>query len=214
MSVNAILPALRNPWMFIGAGAVGTGNGTNVVAAVPAGYQAGDLLVLMCCSVIAISTPSGWTAQLLNFVFKVNAMSIFTKIAGAGEASVTIATTQLAADTVMLAYRNISASYLDVAGTSKAVVNSVNVPTNSIAATKLPDLVISFYAYDAVSETWTAPANTNNRVQQNSTGTTIPFLIVDENLPAGGNTTVRTATVSFTSSAIGGGSFALAITQI
>jgi hypothetical protein len=214
MSVNAILPDLRNPWFFVGAGAVGTGNGTNVTAAVPAGYHQGDLLVLMCNTTGSISTPSGWTAQLLNQTLHLINMSVFTKIAGASESSVVITTALGAADAVMLCYRNIAATPLDVAGTVATVVNNVNVPTNSIASTFDSDLIISFYAYDAVSETWTAPANTNTRVQQNSGGTLVPFLIVDENMPVSGNTTVRTAVVSATSAGTGGGSFALSIKQI
>lgn len=212
MSVNSILPDLRNPWFFVGAGAIG--NGPNPVAAVPAGYQAGDLLILMETGVNSISAPGGWTTQTLNSLLHLTKLSVFTKIAGGSEGSVTITVAETAAQAVMLCYRNISATPLDVAGTIATVLNNVNIPTNVISSIKALDLVVSFYSYDVVTETWTPPANTNVRVQSNSNGTYTPFLIVDEVNNQPGNTTSRTGVVSFTSAGTGGGCFALAFTNI
>jgi len=176
-------------WSYIAAGAIQTG--ANATVPVPAGYAAGDLLVICLESSSALtSTPTGWTAiSAGNYAYA------FYKFAGASESSVTLAGGSATARSVMLCYRGIygidtSATYASASATSIA--------TNTQTTTAANDLVISVYGCSAsVNTTITAPASTTTRINQAAVaGTGGGLLIVDENQATASTTTARTATFS------------------
>lgn len=82
---------------IVGLGALGgTGGGTTFTVDWPVGYQSGDIGVMICCGRAgAFSTPSGWTEianspQTVGSGSTSTSLSIFTKVAGASESSVTV----------------------------------------------------------------------------------------------------------------------------
>ena len=93
---------------FVAAGAVGTG--TNPTAAVPAGYQQNDyLLIFLTCGNSIPTTPSGWTQIVGDSTTP--RVYIYAKFAGSSESNVTVTVSSTASVAVMVAYRGVS--YLD-----------------------------------------------------------------------------------------------------
>ena len=177
---------------FVAASAVATG--VNPTVAVPSGYAANDLLIIVQTSSNSSSvTPTGWTQLAKASIAPI--ISVYYKIASASESSVTLTGNSLTIAT-MLCYRGTSG--FDV--TSSFVrVTSTTVTTNSITTTAANDFVISIYGATSVAlgtPTWTAPASTTSRVNAGPTTTLTGFLIVDELKATAGATTSRTATIS------------------
>jgi len=176
-------------WSYIAAGAIQTGASATVP--VPAGYAAGDLLVICLSSFSALSsTPTGWTA-----ISGGNNAYAFYKFAGASESSVTLAGGSTTSTVVMLCYRGVlsadtSAAY---AGTTATTVS-----TNTQTTTAADDLVISVFGCSAtVNNTITAPGSTTSRINQSAfISTNNGLLVVDEDKVTAGTTTARTATFS------------------
>jgi hypothetical protein len=211
--MNSLLPALRNPWKFVAVGA--SGGGANPAVPLPAGIQQGDLLILSCASLTNTfgTVPAGWTALVQNQNYASSYyFSIYAKIASASESAPTV-TVSGGDKCYMLAWRNISASYLDVQGTV-STATSTTIATNSLTTTKHGDLIVSFFYEQggSVGQTWTAPANTTERL--NVPGDTLvgPGMeIVDELQNQYGATTQRTATINATK---GLASIAIAFAEI
>jgi hypothetical protein len=175
---------------FVAASPIVTG--TAVTVAIPTGYAAGDLLVLIIIQdTTTPATPTGYTRA--NATTNSPRITTFYKIAGASESSVV--TTSSAATATMLAYRGVNATPIDIIGTATTNISSIT--TASQTTTKANDFVISFYAATQnVLATWTAPSSTTTRINQGATSTIRGLLIVDELKATAGATTTRTATIS------------------
>ncbi|MEI6421915.1 MAG: hypothetical protein WCP55_06820, partial [Lentisphaerota bacterium] len=176
---------------FVAAGTVASG--TNPTVAVPAGYAAGDLLVLFLgCSNVSPATPAGWTLQASYT--SAPRLYVYYKFASASESSVTVSVASAQANAVMLAYRG--ASGIEAASAGNLVVGTSTTST-SLTTTRPNDYVVSFYSSNQVG-TFTEPASTNSRVNLGSPINGI--LIVDELQASAGASTTRTATFSVSGS--------------
>ena len=178
-------------WSYIGAGAIQTGS--SAVVPVPAGYAAGDLLVIGLSSSTALtSTPPGWTA-----ISGGSSAYAYYKFAASSESSVTLAGGSGVGLSVMLCYRGILSADTSAA---YAGVTSTTVSTNTQTTTATDDLVISIFGCDSTSgNTITAPGSTTTRINQSAAySISSGLLIVDEDKAASGATTARTATFSTT----------------
>ena len=176
-------------WSYIGAGALQLG--ASAVVPVPAGYAAGDLLVIGLSSSSALtSTPTGWTAISGGS----NAYAYY-KFAGASESSVTLAGGSGVGLSVMLCYRQILSA--DTSAPYASYTNTT-IGTNTQTTTATDDLVISIFGCDSTSSnTITAPGSTTTRINQSAAySISSGLLIVDEDKAASGATTARTATFS------------------
>ena len=176
-------------WSYIGAGAIQLG--ASAVVPVPAGYAAGDLLVIGLSSFGALtSTPTGWTAISGGS----NAYAYY-KFAGASESSVTLAGGSAVGVSVMLCYRGILSADTSAA---YAGATSTTISTNTQTTTATDDLVISIFGcFDTSTNAITAPGSTTTRINQSASySTNNGLLIVDEDKAASGATTARTATFS------------------
>lgn len=177
---------------YVGAGAVGTG--TNPTLALPSGYTEGDLLLIVVANqTSAGSAPTGW-ATMVNTLVANNFLTIYYRVAGASEVSVSLSTGGTGGKAVMLAYRGANAygglsAYTAVTGTSLATATVAS----TVAAN---DFVLSIFADNNVASAWTAPGSTTTRVSSDSTATFCGLLIVDETQASVGVTTSRTASGS------------------
>jgi hypothetical protein len=175
------------PISFVGAGAVVTGG--TVTIPVPSGYAAGDLLLVVESSGIAITIPTGWTSFYTQAGGR--ALVVFGKTASASESSVVLSTGSSAGTAVMLAYRG--PVYWDVRAAQTAGTTSI--PTATVTTRFADEYVLSIYTVGNVGgNTWTAPAGTTTRVLTNPTAGSCALLIVDELQAVAGLTTSRTAT--------------------
>ena len=86
---------------YIGTG-TSTGS-TNIVLGIPAGVQAGDLLLAVITSNAAETAPTGWTRIVATG--SPTFISVFTKYATASETSVTFSGTGSLTRGTMSAYR-------------------------------------------------------------------------------------------------------------
>lgn len=176
---------------FVGAGTVATG--TNPTVDVPAGYAAGDALLIVTSGTATPTTPTNWTSIFAQGTGRF--LTVFLKIATASESSVALTQTGTSSKAVMIAYRG--TSYFDVVG-GVTVSTSTSPSTSSLTTRFANDYVVSFYAtqLNATPSTWTAPASTTQRVNSGNSTTVTGMLIVDELKAVAGATTIRTATLS------------------
>lgn len=176
---------------FVGAGTVQTG--ANSTVDVPAGYAAGDTLLIVTSGTATPTTPTNWTSIFAQGSGRY--LTVFLKIATASESSVTLVQSGTSSKAVMLAYRG--TSYFDVVGTV-ATGTSTSPATTSLTTRFANDYVVSFYAtqLNATPSTWTAPASTTSRVNSGNSASITGMLIVDELDAVAGATTARTATLS------------------
>ena len=176
-------------WSYIGAGAIKTGS--SAVVPVPAGYAAGDLLVI-CSNGALPSTPTGWTAISSGAY-----AYAYYKFAASSESSVTLAGGSAVGVSVMLCYRQILSA--DTSAPYASYTNTT-IGTNTQTTTATDDLVISIFGCPSTqSNTITAPGSTTTRINQSAIiSTNNGLLIVDEDKAASGVTTSRIATFSTT----------------
>jgi hypothetical protein len=171
---------------FVGAGTVQTG--ANSTVDVPAGYAAGDTLLIVTSGTATPTTPTNWVSIYAQGANRF--LTVFLKIATASESSVTLAQSGTSSKAVMIAYRG--TSYFDVVGT---VGNGTSIlpATNSLTTRFANDYVVSFYAtqLNATPSTWTAPLLTTSRVNSGNSTTVTGMLIVDEAQAAAGASTTR-----------------------
>jgi len=180
-------------WTFVNAGAVATG--ANPVPALPAGIQAGDLLVIVAGAAgtsYSSTPPTGWTNQQRQTVdprFTV----WFRQYDGAITApTLTNAATSCAA--VMLAYRN--APQRDVGSALTTGTSTSPATTNHVTTKQADELVLSLYVATSGSvDTWTADVATTARVNSGPSATIVGLLCCDENQAAAGASATRTATL-------------------
>jgi hypothetical protein len=177
---------------FVAAGTVA--QSSNPTVAVPAGYAAGDTLIIVTVSTVTTTTPTGWT--LLSAQGSGNFITIFYKTATASESSVTL-TNASVATAVMIAYRGVGS--LTPVATYSTATSSTAITTNTLTTPLANSYVLSIYACSssAAAITWTAPASTTAEVISNPPrGTGISgLLIVDESQATAGTSTARTATL-------------------
>lgn len=182
-------------WSFVAIGAIGTGNGTKATAVLPTGHTSGDLLIIHGASNATFSTPAGWTAAVLNgSATNRGSVSVWYKIDGGSETNVDVTTASSTAQVVMLAYRNINGTPLDVLGTA-TTTNTTSSSTTSLTTTTANDLVVSFWSMNPLTVTGiTAPGSVNLRLQSDPTSSLNGLMIVDENQTIAGATTSRSWT--------------------
>lgn len=171
---------------FVGAGTVQTG--ANSTVDVPAGYAAGDTLLIFTSGTATPTTPTNWT--LIQAQGSNRFLTILLKIATASESSVALTQSGTSSKAVMLAYRG--TSYFDVIG-NVANGTSILPATSSLTTRFANDYVVSFYAtqLNATPSTWTAPLLTTSRVNSGNSTTVTGMLIVDEAQAAAGASTAR-----------------------
>lgn len=176
---------------FVGAGTVASG--ANPTVDVPAGYAAGDVLLIVTTSTQTPNTPTNWVQIFAQGTGR--SLTVLLKIATASESSVALGNlSSSASKAVMIAYRG--TSYFDVVGTIVSGT-STSPATNSLTTRFANDYVVSFYAVSSgTTATWTAPSLTTSRVNSGNSGSVHGMLIVDELDAVAGATTSRTATLS------------------
>jgi len=176
---------------FVAAGAIVTG--ANPTVPVPAGYAAGDLLLLVVSSSATPSTPAGWVRYYTQ-LFGTSRITVLYKTASASESAVALTLTGGTAKSVMVAYRGVNTFDSIATGSSGT---GTSLPTNTLVTTVANDFVLSIYGTDATSNaSWTIPASTTSRVDSAVTTAFRGLLIVDELQAGAGTSTSRTATLS------------------
>lgn len=178
------------PWWFVANGIV-SHFANPLTPGLPSGWAIGDLLV---CVVVSKSggtatTPSGWTADVLNDGTWV--LSVFHKFAQSGETAPSITVSNANFSGRMCAYRNISA--LGTVGTVSSNASSDTSTTDSITTTTDGELVISVYATGTNRSPASYPSGTTTRFTFGG-GTSAAVVLVDETKTAAGATTQRTLT--------------------
>ena len=176
---------------FVGAGTVQTG--ANSTVDVPAGYAAGDTLLIFTSGTVNPTTPTNWIQVYAQVSGR--CLTVLLKIATASESSVTLVQSGTSSKAVMLAYRG--TSYFDVVG-GVNTNTSTSPATTSLTTRFANDYVVSFYAtqLNATPSTWTAPASTTSRVNSGNSASITGMLIVDELQVSAGASATRTATLS------------------
>ena len=174
---------------FVAAGTVATG--TNPTVSMPAGYAAGDLLLLVTTSTTTPTNPNGWTS--LSSQGAGQFITIYFKYSKSSETSVSLTNAGTTTKAVILAYRGGGAFQVVPAYTTGT---STTATPNTLTTTYANDYVISIYAGANIAQTWTANASTTSRV--NSDGTTVvkSLLIADELKVSAGVSTARAATLN------------------
>lgn len=175
---------------FVGAGTPGVG--TNPTCTVPAGYAAGDLLIITTTGTAA-ATAAGWTA--LPVVATSYPFTVLYKYASVTEASVTVTMASIYAKAVMVAYRG-AYGFQAASITAFPGVSATTITTNPLYTTQTDDVVLSIYSSNIIANTWTADAATIARVNSPSTASYFGLLIADETQASIGASTPRTATSS------------------
>jgi hypothetical protein len=178
------------PISFVAAGTVAAG--TNPTVTVPAGYQQGDLLLIVTAGTATPATPSGWTQ--VSFQLAGQFITILRKFATGSEASVTLTVTGATTRAVMVAYRGVSAT--DTLSATYATGTGTTVTPNTLTASFANEYIISIYAGANTASNWTANGSTTERVNSSSTAALRGLLIADELQAAAGTSTARAATLS------------------
>lgn len=187
-AVLSFTSAAATGWSFVAAGTAATG--TNPSVGTPAGFAANDLLIICGASGSSWTAPAGWTVGRTNAVGP--RLSFWYKIATGAEGAEALTNGSTASIAVMLAYRGVNATPLDVLGTSNTTLT-----TTSLTTTVANDLVISLYATSTNADTWTStPASTTVRFNSGGTAAVRALLVVDELKAAAGATSTRTATAA------------------
>jgi hypothetical protein len=185
LQAKFMVPAAATGWAFRSVGSVGTN--TNPVAGMPAGFAAGDLLVIVGVSGAAFTDPAGWTIWRNGGANP--RLSAWYKISSGGETAVTVTNSNSSSQVIMLAYSGINATPLDLLGTANTTLT-----TTSLTTTVANDLVISIFGNSTTADTWTStPASTNVRYNGGGVVGARSMLIVDELKTTAGATTTRTA---------------------
>lgn len=188
---------------FVAAGTVGTG--TNPTAAVPAGIQKDDLLLIVTTGSATPTTPTGWTQ--LNAEGAGQFITILFKFATASESNVALTQSGASSKAVMVAYRGAGGVEVRPAF---ATGSSTTATPNTLTTTYSNDYVISLYACAVNVTTFTPNASTTSRVNSAATAAVKGLLIADELQAAAGTSTARAATLSTTRS---WSAFAIAIIE-
>jgi hypothetical protein len=179
---------------FIAAGAFATG--TSPAPPVPAGYAAGDLLLVFFTGQTAPTAPSGWSALYEQGANRF--LSIYYKRSTSSESTPTFTTaTDTTARAVMLAYRGVN-GFTPTVRASVSTGSSTTASTSSFTPSQpvSPAQVVSvFVADDDSANSWTTPGSTTLRASANTTTSINGMLIVDESF-SGTSTTARSTTLS------------------
>lgn len=178
-----------NPITFVAGGAAAN----SATAALPAGWQAGDLLLYVAAGNSSFTAgPAGYTSTISN---SPNPQSIYAyKIATSVETNPAATGGGGSVNSVCLAYRYVNAAPFDVA--SLATANSTTITTTSLTTTVAKDLIISVLMANSNTTAITStPPNTTVRVSATALGRR-GLVIVDEIQAAAGASTPRTFTVS------------------
>ena len=91
------------PILYVGSGAVQTG--TTQTVPIPAGYIAGDTLLLFVSITSSVSVPSGWSL-LSSTTNTPSGGYVYSKIATSSESSVSLSGLNTTTSSVIVAYRN------------------------------------------------------------------------------------------------------------
>lgn len=172
---------------FVGAGTVVTG--ANPTVGVPAGVQAGDLLMIITCGSTTTSTPTGWF--LLSAQGVGQYVTVLYKYASSSESSISLSNAGSSSTrSVMIAYRGGGAFQVLPSYTS---VPSGSIAPNTITTTYNNDYVINIYTSPNSLSTWTPDASTTSRVNASANGGAYGLLIADELQSTAGISTARSA---------------------
>jgi hypothetical protein len=178
---------------FVGASPTVTG--ASVTVAVPAGVQAGDLLIISTVGgSTAITIPTGWSTLVTQAAGTVWIMTTLYKFATASETSVAL-NTNSTGQSAMIAYRGVSA--INAIAAFNGTNNSASPTTPTLTTTAANAWVLSFYINQSGSgRTWTANASTTARVTASTTTALVGMLVADELKASTGLSTARAATIS------------------
>ena len=140
-------PAFSSGIAFIGGGPVATGSAPTV--GLPAGINAGDLLILLVGSNSSNSVPAGYTQ--IGYASYGGYFYVYYKFASGSESSPTLTTTGTTTSAQILAYRG--ATSLDVAGSfATAYGTSGTAPSISVASPG--ELLLAIFFGSAGGTTW------------------------------------------------------------
>jgi hypothetical protein len=153
---------------YVGAGASAfTITGADLTLTLPAGLTAGDAMVISVGTVDRIpTTPPGWTALGNNLIEVGNRQSgwVYYKIAGAGETSATLASTQAGTGTnknveaIMYAWRGVNpGTPIDAALAWGTLTTATNIPTPALT-TLTANAEAIFLGFSQFNALWTPPA--------------------------------------------------------
>ena len=179
---------------FRSAGTVSTG--ASMSPGMPAGFAAGDLLVV----VGATKTSGGgaWTLPPAAGYIASNVIGLiglWYKIADGSETTPSITVTGAGnsdSACVILAYTGVNGTPLDVQNASIATGSSTTATTTSLTTTAADDLIISVWAA-AITNSITADANTTSRVSNTAVRV---FTVADEIQASAGASTARVGSLT------------------
>lgn len=180
---------------FVGAGSTATAASNTLT--VPTGVQSGDLLLILCSSggTHDLTTTAGWTKIVNDSTSGSLRVQVWWKVAGASESSNSFASTQSRMRGVMVAYRGVAASPVDVAPTTANTGTSTSASTASVTTTVVKDLVLGLASTSSAAN-YTYPASVTGRYNVACNGSINGLIVWDEIQSAAGASTVRTATLS------------------
>jgi len=171
----------------------------NPTVTLPPIYQSGDLLVIAAVSGTAggtgqFTTPAGWSLGVSSSAAP--KIALFYKVATGSESSVELSGgTNGRSQAVMLSYRNVNATPLDVAGTV-ANGTSASATTNTLTTVTNLSMVVSLFTITATNASFTGyPSVATVRFDGSSNANAYPILVADEIKTPAGLTTARVATL-------------------
>ncbi|MDP1931897.1 MAG: hypothetical protein Q8L60_10610 [Gammaproteobacteria bacterium] len=181
---------------FVAAGTMFSGASPTVTF--PAGFAAGDLLVLCVCSGGDTTTPSGWTLPTgANRGSGTTRITTFYKIAAGSETSFTLGNSNSRTSGGMLAYRPVggAASFVSMATNDGSGTVAA---TGSQTVTSLPMLIVSVFCKAPNATNIGEPAlGPNPRLLGTANGTLTNIRVVDDDRLALGASPSRAETASY-----------------
>jgi hypothetical protein len=182
-------------WQFIAAGSQGTG--ANPSPGLPAGWQQGDLLVIIAGSTTAYSStpPSGYVQGAREASAGFGGLAVWWKAAGSSESAPSLTNAATTAVAQMLCYRNVVTTAVD-ATSSIASGGSGSANAGAVVTSAADDLILHCWSCTTSGAgTWTDPLG-SPRINSGNSSTLVGLLSDDEDQATAGATTARTGTIS------------------
>lgn len=182
-------------WSFVAASSA-VATGANPAPAVPTGYAANDILIIVASSsaVYSATPPTGYT-QLVRNTAAAPFLAAWWKTAGASESAPSITNADTSSKATLLCYRNSSGT--DVTG-AIATGTTTATTTTTVTTTAKNDLVLNVFGGGKTSSStgsWSG-GSANSRVSSGTSTTLCGVFCTDELQAAAGTTTARTGTLS------------------
>lgn len=191
---------MAQQWTFIAHG--GATQGANPAPALPAGFQAGDLLIVVLASAAAYSStpPAGWTWAVQTSSGN-PFLSVAYKIAQGGDSAPSFTNSSTFCNCATAAYRNVSVNPLDTVSSVQTVASGTTTTTPTTTAHFNDDLVLFAFAAgsSATSGSFGGSSIGTNRQSAGGTSTMTAFFYADIDQALPGTTSAASNTYSTTS---------------